>query len=119
MRVIPNIGLSRSGGIWRDTIRAAARPVGHLHRSAPWTYAAFGGLGFSAIAEPYLNFGVTGVVVYFLGLGLALGRLDLVLAHAPARRTLALAALVFMPLLLTVRNDFQTSCALPSGASSW
>src|ERR1700730_14379793 len=29
----------------------------------PWTYKNYGGLGFSAIAEPYMNFGVFGVIV--------------------------------------------------------
>jgi len=31
----------------------------------PWAYKNYGGMGFSAIAEPYMNFGIIGVVGYF------------------------------------------------------
>jgi hypothetical protein len=74
---------------------------------APWAYAAFGGLGFSAVAEPYLNFGVLGVAGYFFLLGATLGWLDRALTRGPSRRFLAITAVVFMPLLVTVRNDFH------------
>ena len=105
-RLLPNLTSTRADADWTDPLRL---PPNHwiTFTVEPWTHAAFGGLGFSAIAEPYLNFGVGGVVVYFVLLGLALGRLDVWLATAPPRRVLATAALVFMPLLLTARNDYH------------
>ncbi|MGA8224533.1 MAG: O-antigen polysaccharide polymerase Wzy, partial [Candidatus Acidiferrales bacterium] len=35
----------------------------------PWTYRNNGGMGFSAVAEPYMNFGIAGVLFYFLLIG--------------------------------------------------
>jgi hypothetical protein len=104
-RLVPNLGLSPAESAWTDP---ADLPPNHwlTYTVEPWTWAAFGGLGFSGIAEPYLNFGVPGIVGYFLALGFALGRADVWLAAGASRRRLALLAVVFMPLLLTVRNDF-------------
>ena len=106
LRVVPNVGLTRAAVDWNDPV---SLPPNHwiTYLVAPWTYAAYGGIGFSAVAEPYLNFGVAGIAGYFLALGALLGRLDRALAAAPSRRRLALAAVVCMPLLLTVRNDFH------------
>ena len=105
-RLVPNLGLSRADADWRDP---ESLPPNHwiTYAVAPWALASFEGLGFSAIAEPYLNFGIPGVLAYFLALGVVLGRLDLALARGQSRRRLALIAVVFMPLLLTVRNDFH------------
>ena len=65
------------------------------------------GVGFSAIGEPYLNFGYPGVVVFFVLLGYLLGRLDRcdLLQHP---RTLVFAALMLPSLLLLTRNQFST-----------
>ena len=64
------------------------------------------GLGFSAIGEPYLNFGTVGVVVFFVVLGFLLGRLDGVnLLEHP--KLLIFACAMFWPLVRTVRNDFS------------
>jgi hypothetical protein len=70
----------------------------------PWMYRNYGGIGFSAIAEPYMNFGIAGVLVFFFGLGLALVYLE----EFSARNAYALAcwALILGPLLWTTRNDF-------------
>jgi hypothetical protein len=69
----------------------------------PWTYKNYGGMGFSAIAEPYMNFGTVGVVIYFVVLAFLLVRLE----QASIRSSYALAiwALVLGPLLWTTRND--------------
>ena len=69
----------------------------------PWTYKNYGGMGFSAIAEPYMNFGVAGVVGYFLLLAYALVRLE----QVSIRSSYALATwgLILGPLLWTTRND--------------
>jgi len=69
----------------------------------PWTFEHYGGLGFSAVAEPYMNFGVAGVAGYFLLLGFLLLRLD----HFSIQSSYGLAAwaLILGPLLWTTRND--------------
>jgi hypothetical protein len=105
-RVLPNLGLTRADDDWRDADELSP-DLWITYTVAPWTFAAYGGLGYSAIAEPYLNFGALGIAAYFLALGIALGRLEVRLAQAPSRRTIALAAVVFMSFLLTVRNDVQ------------
>jgi hypothetical protein len=106
LRVVPNVGLSKSESDWTDP---ASLPPNHwiTYMVAPWAYAAYGGLGFSAIAEPFLNFGIAGVAAYFFALGALLGWLDVALTVEPSRRFLAITAIVFMPLLVTVRNDFH------------
>src|SRR5262249_7051844 len=70
----------------------------------PWAYKNYGGMGFSAIAEPYMNFGTLGVVAYFFSLAFALIRLE----QLSIRSSYALAswALLLGPLLWTTRNDF-------------
>lgn len=70
----------------------------------PWTYKNYGGIGFSAIAEPYMNFGILGVLTYFLVLSFFL----IYLEQISVRNAYALAAwaLILGPLLWTTRNDF-------------
>jgi hypothetical protein len=69
----------------------------------PWTFEHYGGLGFSAVAEPYMNFGVAGVLGYFLILAFLLLCLD----RFSIRSSYGLAgwALILGPLLWTTRND--------------
>ena len=69
----------------------------------PWTYKNYGGMGFSAIAEPYMNFGIMGAVGYFFLLAYALVRLE----QVSIRNSYALATcgLILGPLLWTTRND--------------
>jgi hypothetical protein len=69
----------------------------------PWVYKNYGGMGFSAIAEPYMNFGSPGVIAYFFLLAFALvwlGRIAIRNSY-----TLASWGLILGPLLWTVRND--------------
>jgi hypothetical protein len=72
----------------------------------PWLYKNYGGIGFSAIAEPYINFGISGVVFYFLLLAIFLTWLE----RLSLRDSYALAAwgLILGPLLWTTRNDFAS-----------
>jgi len=66
-------------------------------------FLAGGGAGYSGVAEPYFNFGLVGVLVFFLGIGAFLGRLDctpLVLY----RNWLFFGVLIYWHLLPTVRN---------------
>lgn len=69
----------------------------------PWSYKNYGGMGFSAVAEPYMNFGVAGVVVYFGLLAFFLVWLERISARNPY--ALAAWALILGPLLWTTRND--------------
>jgi oligosaccharide repeat unit polymerase len=64
------------------------------------------GVGFSAIAEPYLNFGYPGVMACFIIMGFLLGRLDQKILWAEPRWLLFCGA-VFWPLVRTVRNDLN------------
>jgi oligosaccharide repeat unit polymerase len=71
----------------------------------PWSYKNYGGMGFSAIAEPYMNFGLAGVLAYFVFLAYFLIWLE----QLSVRDSYALAAwaLILGPLLWTTRNDFS------------
>jgi len=72
----------------------------------PWVYKNYGGLGFSAVAEPYMNFGTPGVVIFFLLLAFLLIQLE----RISIRSSHALAgwALILGSLLYTTRNDFSS-----------
>jgi oligosaccharide repeat unit polymerase len=72
----------------------------------PWIYRNNGGLGFSAVAEPYMNFGTSGVVIFFLLLAFLLVQLE----RVSIRSSYALAgwALILGSLLWTTRNDFSS-----------
>jgi oligosaccharide repeat unit polymerase len=64
------------------------------------------GIGFSAVAEPYINFGLPGVVVYFISLGLMLALIDgkQLLMHP---YWIVFCGAVLWTLNRTVRNDFD------------
>ena len=62
------------------------------------------GVGFSAVAEPFINFGYVGVVGYFVLLGWALGWLDRLNLAAHPWVVLLISA-TFWALLRTVRNS--------------
>jgi hypothetical protein len=103
---MPNLGLTRASGEW-SSARELSPSDWITFTVAPWTHAAYGGLGYSAVAEPWLNFGIAGVAGVFVLLGFLVGRLDVALASRPTRRVAALAAVLLMPLFLTVRNDAE------------
>ena len=101
---LPNLSLDWQGGSYRPLDQL---PPNHWvsRQAAPRLYREFGGMGFSAVAEPYMNFGTPGVLAYFLLLGAALGWADHFDAARPTR--LAVWAVVLGPLLWTTRNDFH------------
>jgi oligosaccharide repeat unit polymerase len=72
----------------------------------PWSYKNQGGMGFSAVAEPYMNFGTWGVIIFFLLLAFLLVQLERVSIWSS--RALAGWALVLGSLLWTTRNDFSS-----------
>lgn len=102
--VLPNLS-SR----WREAsyVPIERLPPDHwvTKQAEPHVYRQHGGLGFSAVAEPYMNFGPLGVAAYFFALAFGLVRADRADASRPTR--LALGAMVLGPLLWTTRNDFN------------
>jgi hypothetical protein len=102
--VVPNLARSWQGAPYIPLDRL---PPNHwlTAQAEPGMYRQYGGLGFSAVAEPYMNFGPAGVAAYFLGLGALLGRA----AGFASGRSSSLArwAVVLGPLLWTTRNSFE------------
>jgi oligosaccharide repeat unit polymerase len=70
----------------------------------PWARQNHEGIGFSGVAEPYMNFGLAGVIIYFPLLAFLLVRLEQV--SIQSSYVLASWALIVGPLLWTTRNDF-------------
>jgi len=101
--IVPNLALRWEAS---STTSDADLPPNHWITALvdPWTYKNYGGMGFSAIAEPYMNFGVLGVLIYFFLLSFFLIHLE----QVSIRSAYALAAwaLILGPLLWTTRNDF-------------
>lgn len=102
--VVPNLALEWQGASY---IPLDELPPNHwlTAQAEPGMYRQFGGLGFSAVAEPYMNFGPAGVAVYFFALGALLGRAAGFRSGRPS--SLALWAMVLGPLLWTTRNSFE------------
>jgi O-antigen polysaccharide polymerase Wzy len=101
---VPNVALHWEGG---EYLPVEQLPPSHwlTLQAAPEAYRAHGGLGFSAVAEPYMNFGAPGVAAYFFLLAMLLVAAYRFDFSRPTR--LALWAVVLGPLLWTVRNDFH------------
>jgi hypothetical protein len=74
----------------------------------PSLFEMGGGIGFSAVAEPYLNFGPPGVVVFFLLLGVFIGECERWMKRDPFRAAIGAATFGFV--LWAVRDD---SVAVP------
>jgi oligosaccharide repeat unit polymerase len=64
------------------------------------------GVGFTGIGEPYLNFGIPGIIIFFLALGFLLGRFDQKPIGMVYKATL-FAGAVLWPLMRTVRDDLN------------
>ena len=92
----------------RKDPKAIARSVPSewlTYRLVPEKFRLGEGVGFTGIGEPYLNFGLPGIVVFFLVLGYLLGRLDQInlLAHPGL---LLFSAAMLWHLVQTVRDNF-------------
>jgi hypothetical protein len=74
----------------------------------PSLFEQGGGIGYSAVAEPYLNFGPPGVVVFFLLLGVFIGACERWMKRDPFRAGIGAATFGFV--LWAVRDD---SVAVP------
>lgn len=114
--VIPNLGLRPDTSHSRAAAGLNSRPTKEaLFDMFPGDWATFqinrsmfdagGGAGFSGVAEPYFNFGLAGVLVFFLALGLFLAKIDC-RALVLHRNWLLFATVIYSFLLPTVRNDF-------------
>jgi oligosaccharide repeat unit polymerase len=116
--VIPNVGLMPDKSTSRAAIIEMLRTQGQekalmamnvgdwaTFHIIPQQFASGGGAGYSGVAEPYFNFGLVGVVIYFLLLGVFLGRLDS-LPLFLYRNWLLFGVVAYWHLLPTVRNGF-------------
>jgi len=114
--MIPNIGFSiDSSKSRRNKSSKASFDKSALMELTPadwityklnrWKFDHGQGVGFSAIAEPYFNFGIVGVIGYFGVLGFLLSRLDQknIILHP---YVYLLVGSVFWTFMRTVRNDF-------------
>ncbi|BDG08520.1 O-antigen polysaccharide polymerase Wzy [Anaeromyxobacter paludicola] len=98
-RIVPNVSTR-----WRAPGGRVLTPSAWATLQAdPWTFEHGGGIGFSGIAEPYLNFGKAGVVLFFFAVGFVIRRFDGWLERDPFRA--AVGAASFGAVLWTVRND--------------
>ena len=100
-QVLPNLSLEWQGDPY---LPLEELPPSHWvsRLAAPWSYQHYGGLGFSAVAEPYMNFGPLGVAVVFGLLGYALVWIDRAGLARPSQ--LACWGMVLGPLLWATRN---------------
>jgi oligosaccharide repeat unit polymerase len=97
--------LSKSGADRDDALRSSELSTWiTYHILGDISFSLGYGAGFTAIGEPYVNFGMLGVVVYFGVLGFMLGRLDQkpLLEHPG---WLLFACVAFWHFTNTVRND--------------
>ena len=98
-RLVPNVS-SR----WVAPNQRALTPgVWATMHASFWMYEHGLGIGFSGVAEPYLNFGVPGVIVFFMLLGWVFSVGDRWLSLGGHRAAIAAASFGFV--LWSVRND--------------
>jgi hypothetical protein len=100
-QVVPSLSLRWQGDVY---LPLEELPPSHWvsRLAAPWNYQHFGGLGFSAVAEPYMNWGPWGVALAFWLLGYGLVRVDRM--DLPRPTQLACWGMVLGPLLWATRN---------------
>lgn len=114
--MLPNIGSKVDGAFGRGAVKANViaesdvirrlRPADWItYRLNRWKFDNGQGVGFSAIAEAYINFGTLGVVVFFVFIGHLVTRLD-AKDFVLYPLTYLIVASAFWPLIKTVRNDF-------------
>jgi oligosaccharide repeat unit polymerase len=100
-RLVPNVSTA-----WVAPTRRALTPAVWATMHADyWAYEHGLGIGFSGVAEPYLNFGAPGVVVFFVILGVLLAAGDRWLSAGGYRAAMVAASFGFV--LWTVRNDMN------------
>lgn len=114
---LPNFGLhqqesnrkkiKKSGRVDKQFLKKMTPSDWFVYRTNKYMFNIGGGSGFSTIAEAYLNFGILGVLIYFIVLGFLLGKIDQIslISHP---KTLIFAGTMLWPLLKTVRNTSGT-----------
>jgi hypothetical protein len=102
--LVPNINPAWSSNYFDED---RDRRIGDwlTHVLEPGTYRAYGGMGSSGIAEPYINFGPAAVPVHFFLLFLLLSRIEWPRMRVITTLGLARGAIVLMPLCWTARDD--------------
>lgn len=116
MTSIPNLSLEKKESARSQVLRDMRKDPAAVTRIAPSDWLTYRllpqifelgeGVGFTAIGEPYLNFGLPGVIVFFVALGYLLGRLDQVnLLERPG--LLIFSSAILWHLIQTVRDDFS------------
>ncbi len=112
---IPNVGLKMNAEFSRERalrtkhynhdVITSLRPADWLtYRVEPELFRKGWGVGFSAVAEPFLNGGTLGVFLFFVLLGYGLGRLDSIPIYQ-SPYILIFSTSMLWPLIRTVRND--------------
>lgn len=111
---VPNIMLKQAESFRLEAKQAAFTDPNAIRNIFPSDWLTFRvargkflrgeGVGFTGIGEPYMNFGLMGVIVFFLLLGYALGHYDGMDLRSSSNK-FAIASVVFWPLLNLPRND--------------
>lgn len=115
--LLPNIGFSQQSDHSRTALyKRMLRGENILGELIPGDWATLklipndfktgGGTGFTAVGEPYMNFGYLGVVFYFILLGWFLGKLDSINIGFHFNY-LTFVSLYYWNLIVTVRNDLS------------
>ncbi len=100
-RLVPNVSSA-----WAAPSQRALTPAAWATMHADfWAFEHGLGIGFSGVAEPYLNFGAYGVVLFFILLGWVLGVGNRWLSAGGERAAIVAASFGFV--LWTVRNDMM------------
>ncbi len=112
---IPNIGGEIDTSNSRSSFSRFATTNDALENMTPSDWATFhilpeqfrmgGGVGFTAVGEPYLNFGLPGVILFFLATGYFLGWLDKQPIYLRPC-LLFFSSIFFWRFIVTARNDF-------------
>lgn len=109
--ITPNINTEKSREFFEEKSILDPRSIQKMrpadwitYRIAPWHFKKGYGVGFSAIAEAYLNFSTVGVLIIFMFIGYVLGRLDTIPLFQNSYIFMFSTAMLW-PLVRTVRND--------------
>jgi len=101
-RIIPNIGFQ----IERDSSQTYYRSNVWITQQLDPAAASIGiGLGSSGIAEPYINFGYPGLLIFFFFLGLAIMLLERYTIKNKSILAVALTAFIFTATNWYIRDD--------------
>jgi oligosaccharide repeat unit polymerase len=107
LRIVPNLWVIRNTSD-KDLSPESMSPNHWITiRMNEHVFKRGGGYGFSAVAEPYLNFGSWGIALYFFLLGFFLVDFDYRTLRLRDRHLIAACSIVMMALLVTVRNDYE------------